>query len=56
MDIPILNMNLIILIRIYIDYLIYNPSGSYDWPEIEDHDKVFSINRFGVELTGIYAK
>jgi len=38
------------------DYLIYNPSGSYDWPEIEDHDKVFSINRFGVELTGIYAK
>ena len=38
------------------DYLIYNPSGSYDWPEVEDHDKVFSINRFGVELTGLYAK
>ena len=38
------------------DYLIYNPSGSYDWPELEDHDKVFSLNRFGVELTGIYAK
>ena len=38
------------------DYLVFNPSGSYDWLEIDDHEKLFSINRFGVELSGIYAK
>ena len=38
------------------DYFIYNPSGSFDWEDVGNYNKVFSINRFGVELTGIYAK
>ena len=38
------------------DYFIFNPSGSFDWEEIGNYKKVYSINHFGVELTGLYAK